>query len=149
MIFNCANTLFLFQTVRDMFCVFFKCCVGTRETRNNLIVVGFQGAGCRWWVPAWWCAATPPRARAGAPLAATTTSPCSCRRPCDPPNLTTTLTLHPPPPPHPYPLTHFHFSSPIQKSNIQCRIAALSISIAPLAHSGMAGSAGSHCRSRG
>ncbi|KAI8427659.1 hypothetical protein MSG28_002130 [Choristoneura fumiferana] len=94
-----------------------------------------KGAGCRWWVPAWWCAATPPRARAGAPPAATTTSPCSCRRPCDPPNLTTTLTLHPPP--HPYPLTS-HFSSPIQKSSIQPRIAALSISIAPLAHSGMA-----------
>ncbi|KAI8427660.1 hypothetical protein MSG28_002131 [Choristoneura fumiferana] len=52
-----------------------------------------------------------------------------------PPNLTTTLTLHPPP--HPYPLTS-HFSSPIQKSSIQPRIAALSISIAPLAHSGMA-----------
>lgn len=112
------------------------CCAGTDAARRVL-----QGAGCRWWGVAWWCAATPRPARVAAPPAATTTSPYSCRQRCAPLNL---------PPRHPstaapepsslLPLPHPSTSTWSDPSPHRPR-PALSISIAPLAHSGKAGSA--------
>lgn len=86
---------------------------------SNRVNVCFQGAGCRWWVVAWWCAVTPPPARVVAPLAVTTTSPYNCRRPSALPN----QTLIPPTPPTSHP------SSPISQSSPRSPRPAFSVSI--------------------